>query len=187
MTSITVYLWPCSTNISTTDISFLFLNDYFRPGGHKEMSSILANQWTQMRRTWGGGGGLRGLSQWVQLCTWSPLWRSNCIFNLCFRHVYSNRLSTEELAWRPVAGLVGTMSSRQLIGWMRSAGLSASHVTRHQLTCYTDLQLAPAAGFIVELLGTLGRSSSICFTALKKISVMHVIKLGFAPVSFPPG
>ncbi len=23
--------------------------------------------------------------------------------------------------------------------------------------------------------------------ALKKISVMHVIKLGFAPVSFPPG
>jgi hypothetical protein len=24
-------------------------------------------------------------------------------------------------------------------------------------------------------------------TALKKISVMHVIKLGFAPVSFPPG
>ncbi len=32
----------------------------------------------------GGGGGLRGLSQWVQLCTWSPnkLWRSNSIFNL---------------------------------------------------------------------------------------------------------
>ncbi len=32
-----------------------------------------------------GGGGLRGLSQWVQLCTWSPnkLWRSNSIFNQC--------------------------------------------------------------------------------------------------------
>ncbi len=37
----------------------------------------------------GGGGvrhgkGLRGLSQWVQLCTWSPnkLWRSNSIFNV---------------------------------------------------------------------------------------------------------
>ncbi len=32
-----------------------------------------------------GEGGLRGLSQWVQLCsTWSPnkLWRSNSIFNL---------------------------------------------------------------------------------------------------------
>ena len=30
-----------------------------------------------------GGGVLRGLSQWVQLCTWSPneLWRSNSIFN----------------------------------------------------------------------------------------------------------
>ncbi len=25
------------------------------------------------------------------------------------------------------------------------------------------------------------------YLALKKISVMHVIKLGFAPVSFPPG
>jgi hypothetical protein len=36
----------------------------------------------------GVGGELRGhshLSQWVQLCTWSPtkLWRSNSIFNLC--------------------------------------------------------------------------------------------------------
>jgi hypothetical protein len=30
-------------------------------------------------------GGVRGLSQWVQLCTWSPnkLWRSNSIFYLC--------------------------------------------------------------------------------------------------------
>ncbi len=43
----------------------------------------------------GGKGGLRGLSQWVQLCTyhvtWSPnkLWRSTSIFNLwvpVFRH-----------------------------------------------------------------------------------------------------
>ncbi len=33
----------------------------------------------------GGGRELWGLSQWVQLCTWSPnkLWRSNSIFNLC--------------------------------------------------------------------------------------------------------
>ncbi len=29
--------------------------------------------------------------------------------------------------------------------------------------------------------------SSATQPALKKISVMHVIKLGFAPVSFPPG
>ncbi len=31
-----------------------------------------------------GGGGSRGLSHWVQLCTWSPkkLWRSNSIFSL---------------------------------------------------------------------------------------------------------
>ncbi len=53
--------------------------------GHKKMSSILADQycpciWAQMR----GEGVLRGLSQWVQLCTWSPnkLWRSKSIFNL---------------------------------------------------------------------------------------------------------
>ncbi len=33
----------------------------------------------------GGGGELRGLSQWVQPGTWSPnkLWRSNSIFDLC--------------------------------------------------------------------------------------------------------
>ncbi len=36
--------------------------------------------WLTIAPSWG----LRGLSQWVQLCTWSPnkLWRSNSIFNL---------------------------------------------------------------------------------------------------------
>ncbi len=35
-------------------------------------------------RAEGGGGGLRGLCQWVHLCTWSTnkLWRSNSIFSL---------------------------------------------------------------------------------------------------------
>jgi hypothetical protein len=34
----------------------------------------------------GGGGGVRGLSQWVQLCTWSPnkLWRSNSMQYLTY-------------------------------------------------------------------------------------------------------
>ncbi len=56
----------------------------FFSAGHKEIWFILADQhppriWAQMR----GGGGLRGLSEWVQLCTWSPykLWRSNSIVN----------------------------------------------------------------------------------------------------------
>ncbi len=54
------------------------------------------NQWVTKRcclswrrRIWaqmgvGRGCGLRGLTQWVQLCTWSPdkLWRSSSIFNL---------------------------------------------------------------------------------------------------------
>ncbi len=37
-----------------------------------------------------GGGELRSLSQWVQLCTWSPnkLWRSNSIFNLWFMKIF---------------------------------------------------------------------------------------------------
>ncbi len=55
------------------------------PSGHKKMSFILADQqhpriWAQMRE---GGRGLRGLSQWVQLCKWSPkkLCWSNSIFN----------------------------------------------------------------------------------------------------------
>ncbi len=40
----------------------------------------LVHIWDQMREV-----AVRGLSQWVQLCTWSPnkLWRSNSIFNLC--------------------------------------------------------------------------------------------------------
>jgi hypothetical protein len=38
-----------------------------------------------------GGVGLRGLSQWVRLCTWSPnkIWRSNSIFNLWFQQYCS--------------------------------------------------------------------------------------------------
>ncbi len=49
-----------------------------RPGDPNEMSSVLADP------NAGGGVALRGLSQWVQLCTWSPnkLWRSNSILNL---------------------------------------------------------------------------------------------------------
>ncbi len=37
----------------------------------------------------GGGVAGQGLSQWEQLCTWSPnkLWRSNSIFNLWFRRM----------------------------------------------------------------------------------------------------
>ncbi len=44
--------------------------------------------WQLYAYSWvGEGGGLRGLSQWVQLCTWSPnkLWRSNSIYNLYVR------------------------------------------------------------------------------------------------------
>ncbi len=51
--------------------------------GHKEMSSILADQlrpciWAQMRGDVGGGRGVSGKER-VQLCTLSPnkLWRSN--------------------------------------------------------------------------------------------------------------
>ncbi len=42
------------------------------------------------------GGGGQGLSQWVQLCTWSPniLWRSYSIFNLCPQHNQSLLKST---------------------------------------------------------------------------------------------
>jgi hypothetical protein len=50
------------------------------------ISALVQCTWAQMG--WGmagGGGGLRNLSQWVQLYTWSPnkLWSSNSIFNLC--------------------------------------------------------------------------------------------------------
>ncbi len=35
--------------------------------------------WAQMR----GGGGLRGLSQWVKLYSPNKFWKSNSVFNLC--------------------------------------------------------------------------------------------------------
>ncbi len=46
----------------------------------------------------GGGGGLRGLSQWIQLCTWSlnKLWKSNSIFNLC---LYRTKAMTSASNW----------------------------------------------------------------------------------------
>ena len=62
-----------------------------------------------------------------------------------------------ELASRPLAGLAGALTSRQLLTAIRSAGLSTSHLTRQQLTCQSDLQLPPAAGLLVELIGTLGK------------------------------
>ncbi len=42
------------------------------------------------------GGGLGGLSQWVQLWTWSPnkLWRSNSIFNLWWYYFHSINIAT---------------------------------------------------------------------------------------------
>ncbi len=55
------------------------------PGGNKEMSSILGWPIASSYEPKWVGGELRGLSQWVQLCTWSPnkLWRSNSIISLC--------------------------------------------------------------------------------------------------------
>ncbi len=52
-----------------------------RSGGYKEMSSILADQ--QRPRIWaqgGGGGELRGLSQWVQMYTGGQINFGNLIY-----------------------------------------------------------------------------------------------------------
>jgi hypothetical protein len=49
--------------------------------------SWLTNSALVCEPKWGvGGGGLRGLSQWLQLCKWSPnkLWRSNSILYLTY-------------------------------------------------------------------------------------------------------
>jgi hypothetical protein len=44
------------------------------PGGQKEMSSILAEQYSALvYEPKCGGGGFRGLSQWVQLWTWAQI------------------------------------------------------------------------------------------------------------------
>ncbi len=77
----------------------------YHPEGNKEMSSILADHWpiapsfmSPMR-----GGGLQGLSQWLQLRTWSPnkLWRFNAIFNLCCHPTKEfPGLRMKKLKWR---------------------------------------------------------------------------------------
>ncbi len=50
------------------------------------MSSFLADQQRPRMSLNAGGGGVWGLSQWVQLCTRSPnkLWRSSSIINIWF-------------------------------------------------------------------------------------------------------
>ncbi len=56
-------------------------------GGHKEICRLswLTNSALVYEPKCGGGGGLRGLSRWEQLCTSSPnkLRRTNFIFNQC--------------------------------------------------------------------------------------------------------
>ncbi len=55
---------------------------YSHSGSHKEMSSISALVYDPI--TGRRGGGVQGLSQWVQQCMWCPnkYWMSNSIFNL---------------------------------------------------------------------------------------------------------
>jgi hypothetical protein len=73
---------------------------HVRSGSHKEMTcKVRGSQWDVVYLGWptapsyirpnAGDGGLRGFSQWVQLCTWSPnkLWRSNSTFNLWIRFI----------------------------------------------------------------------------------------------------
>ncbi len=50
----------------------------------RRLSWLTKSAFVYEPKCWGGGGGVRGLSQWVQLYTWSPnkLWRSNSIFDL---------------------------------------------------------------------------------------------------------
>ncbi len=55
-----------------------------------------------------GGGGLRGLSQWVQLCTWSSkkLWRFNSIFYICIHGKGSPLHLNETCTWWLTLGTV---------------------------------------------------------------------------------
>jgi hypothetical protein len=82
---------------------------WFYAGGHKEMSSILADTnsalvYEPKCRGLGGGGGLRVLSQWVQLCTWSPnkLWISNSIFSLWFYGCWDSGLGYHINTWKDI-------------------------------------------------------------------------------------
>ncbi len=91
-----LHLFPLKPLFLTTDlstlVSFFQLNfsasnmQTMRSGGSQEMSSTYLG-WPIAPPVYEpkcGGRGLRGLSQWVQLCTWSinKLWRSYFIVNL---------------------------------------------------------------------------------------------------------
>jgi hypothetical protein len=88
-----MYSVLCTVSLHMTlDTPFTFGAVHYRRnrneetrGSHIEMSSILADQrrpriWAQMRRE--GVGGLRGLSQWVHLCTRSPKSPSKICFTI---------------------------------------------------------------------------------------------------------
>jgi hypothetical protein len=65
-------------------------------GGYKEISrDIVYLGWPIAPLYMSPNAGMRGVSQWVKLCTWSPnkLWRSNSIFNLWFL-TYTNTFKT---------------------------------------------------------------------------------------------
>jgi hypothetical protein len=53
---------------------------------------------------------------------------------------------------------LGALTSRHLIGAVRALGLSSSHVAKHEIRCHSDLQLTPAPGMLVEMIGTIGNA-----------------------------
>ncbi len=98
-----------------------FLLLYTDQGGHKEMSSILADQYRP--RIWAQMRGEGGLSQWEQLCTRSPnkRWRSNSILNLWYSYrltgYYSADLSKSACTLDNTISLMYVVINYQWCSW----------------------------------------------------------------------
>jgi hypothetical protein len=63
----------------------------------------------------------------------------------------------------------------------------AAGVELFRFSDFMCLMVSAKATQLHQVIGVYLVNILLLLIALKKISVMHVIKLGFAPVSFPPG
>jgi len=119
----------------------------------------------------GGGGTVRGLSQWVQLCmhiaqcTWSPnkLWRSNSIFNLWFTQRQIDRINM--VFWPYFCNKCSFVAHVHFCAVCVSVNYGVSHL------CESALPYLPVCSIYVEIWIPLW----ICWCMIRMTVVVYVV------------